>query len=210
MNASALTIEQSAREVPSERSYFGAILNRLDRAVLVVAAELQLHFVNDFALAIDARRDAIAIERRGLIFLSPSFQGRVLSFMRGGDARKKQCTKSFWAALPRSSGGRDYLLAIHPLEEGNERSGRERFLLEIHEPAGARAISPEALRNLFSLTSAEAIVAAGLFVNCDVNDLSQQLHVSTNTIRTHIRSIYAKCEVRSLPQLLQLIALSPR
>src|SRR5262245_1337921 len=200
MHAIAPLFDLTRSEVSDDPGYLGLILNRLDHAVLVVGSRLDIHFANDFALRVCARRDAIAIENHRLAFLSPAFQRRVMNLTRPTTLR---------AALPRSSGERDYLVAIHSFEAATEHPQQERFLVEIHEAVTA-PIAPDVLRELFGLTATEAIVASSLTGNCDVNELSRQLEVSTNTIRTHIRSIYAKCEVQSLPQLMQLFAICPR
>jgi DNA-binding CsgD family transcriptional regulator len=185
-----------------------AILDRLDRAIIVFDCNLYVHFVNQLAEEIAQRCDAIAIEQQKVVFLAALMQRRVEGFIRRA-AREDQNIASLRSSLPRSSGARDYLLAIHLLPNELKHSAAHRFLLEVHEPARTRPVSPGALRELFGLTPSEATVVAGLSANCDVSELSRQLGVSGNTVRTHIRAAYAKCEVHSLPQLLQLIALSP-
>ncbi|HYM36692.1 MAG TPA: LuxR C-terminal-related transcriptional regulator [Steroidobacteraceae bacterium] len=186
-----------------------AILDRLDRAIIVVDDELRADFANELARGIAQRRDAIAVEQQTVTFLAPLMQRRVQGFIQRAVTRESQRCISLRTSLPRSSGARDYLLAVHLLPNTSMHLVSHRFLVEIHEPTRTRTISTDTLRDLFGLTRAEAIVVSGLFANCDVNELSRQLGVSGNTVRTHIRAAYAKCEVHSLPQLLQLVALSP-
>lgn len=207
------TVVSLVAELPPaglDEENYCAILDRLDRAIIIADAELRPCFVNQLAEEIAQRRDAIAIEEQTVMFLAPHTQRRVEDFVRRVVLPESLCGVSLRSSLPRSSGARDYLLAIHLLPNASQHFLSHRFLIEIHEPARTRAVSPDTLRDLFGFTPAEAKVVSGLFATCDVNELSLQLGVSGNTIRTHLRAAYAKCEVHSLPQLLQLIALSPR
>jgi DNA-binding CsgD family transcriptional regulator len=52
------------------------------------------------------------------------------------------------------------------------------------------------IQGLFDLTAAEARVAAGLLEGASIQDLSRRHRVSTETIRTQVKSLLAKSGVR--------------
>jgi DNA-binding CsgD family transcriptional regulator len=49
-----------------------------------------------------------------------------------------------------------------------------------------------------------------LFAGCTVEQLTQRLRISQNTVRTHLKGVFKKCAVRSQAQLMRLLALGPR
>ena len=184
-----------------------AILDRLDHAVFVIDSSFAIHFVNDRARLLAHRTDAIAIEQQHLVFLAPLVRARLGEFVVRADdpENKRNCCR---CSVPRSSGERDYLLAAYRLKSAH--ADVELFSIEIYEPLDGFVVDRDVLRELFGLTAMEANVIAGLFATRNVRELSRRLGISGNTVRTHIRAAYAKCEVHSLSQLFQLIALSPR
>jgi DNA-binding CsgD family transcriptional regulator len=72
------------------------------------------------------------------------------------------------------------------------------FLPEIsHDTKRERAISHQVLRDLYGPTAAQAAVAALLFEGHSDDETAERLGLSINTVRSHLRHIFAKCEVRS-------------
>ena len=53
-------------------------------------------------------------------------------------------------------------------------------------------VSEEVMRKLFSLTVAEATLASLLVKGLTIDDAAEQLHVSRNTIRTQLQSVFSK------------------
>lgn len=73
----------------------------------------------------------------------------------------------------------------------------------------ARQISTPVLKQLYRLTQAEAATAAHLFAGNRPAQIAAQLKVSTNTVRSHMKRIFAKCAVNSQIELVRLFALGP-
>jgi len=70
------------------------------------------------------------------------------------------------------------------------------------------AVSPtsEQLRDFFDLSNAQARVVLALLEGNDVMTSAAKLHVSINTMRSHMRAIYAKMGVNNKSDLLRLLA----
>src|SRR5262252_1482886 len=85
---------------------FATILDRLDRAMTVVDADLQVYFANTRALEIAQRSDAIAVAEGRLSFVARPMQSRVCAFLqRAAFALANDShAASFRSPLPRSSG----------------------------------------------------------------------------------------------------------
>jgi DNA-binding CsgD family transcriptional regulator len=69
------------------------------------------------------------------------------------------------------------------------------------------AVSPSAeqLRDYYDLSNAQARVVLALLEGNDVMTAAAKLHISINTIRSHVRAIYAKLGVSSQSDLLRVL-----
>jgi DNA-binding CsgD family transcriptional regulator len=85
-----------------------------------------------------------------------------------------------------------------------------RFLVSLHQLPQHTRVSTDTLQALYGLTPSEARVAAHVVAAGSVDELSSQLDLSRNTVKSHLRRTFRKCEVRSLAQLTALIATGPR
>jgi len=52
-------------------------------------------------------------------------------------------------------------------------------------------------------------VARSLFAGRSVEETAKELDLSLNTVRTHLKQIFTKCEVNSQAELLHLLAMGP-
>jgi DNA-binding CsgD family transcriptional regulator len=93
---------------------------------------------------------------------------------------------------------------------GADRDLPPRFLVSLHRLPQHAQVSAETLRHLYGLTPSEARVAAHVVAAASVQELSDQLELSRNTVKTHLRRAFRKCEVNSLAQLTALVATGPR
>jgi DNA-binding CsgD family transcriptional regulator len=84
------------------------------------------------------------------------------------------------------------------------------FCIWVFDPGAHRALDGEMLRELHGLTVSEAAVTAALFRGLSIDEVATELGVTANTVKTHLKHIFQKCEVRSQAELLQMLALGPR
>jgi DNA-binding CsgD family transcriptional regulator len=83
-------------------------------------------------------------------------------------------------------------------------------LVSLHGQPGTAEVSAESLSGLYGLTAAEARVAAGALAARSILDLARRLALSPNTVKTHLKGVFRKCEVSSFAQLAALVATGPR
>ena len=57
---------------------------------------------------------------------------------------------------------------------------------------------------------AQADVARSLFAGHSVEETARLLGLSPNTVRTHLKQVFTKCEVNSQAELMHLLALGPQ
>jgi DNA-binding CsgD family transcriptional regulator len=79
----------------------------------------------------------------------------------------------------------------------------------IYATDGRRDISVELLQELYGLTRAQAEVARRLFAGRNVEQAARSLRLSPNTVRSHLKQIFTKCEVKSQAELMHLLAQGP-
>lgn len=112
--------------------------------------------------------------------------------------------------LDRSSGLPAYRVLMTRLALAAVPVAERVFLMMVFDPSTSHRIRAEVLIELYGLTRAEAAVAARLFEGAGVSAIAADTRHSANTVRTHLRAIFRKCQVSSQAQLLQLLALGPR
>ena len=66
------------------------------------------------------------------------------------------------------------------------------------------------LIELYGLTPAQADVARTLYAGFSVEETAARLQLSLNTVRTHLKHIFSKCDVQSQAELLHTLATGPR
>jgi DNA-binding CsgD family transcriptional regulator len=120
--------------------------------------------------------------------------------IRPGDVRVIAVNK------PRGSTRDDYRIIV---SRRNLRRSSDPIVVLVYEPHRRRNVSRALLRRLYGLTESEAVTAAHLFHGLRPRDAAAAMHVSLNTVRSHIKRIFAKCHVKSQVDLVRLLALGP-
>jgi DNA-binding CsgD family transcriptional regulator len=101
--------------------------------------------------------------------------------------------------------------SLEPLQRrhGDEASVST-HLVSLHRQPDVAEVSAESLSAMYGLTRSEARVAAAAIAAHSINDLAQRLGLSRNTVKTHLKRVFCKCEVGSFAQLAALVATGPR
>ncbi len=110
---------------------------------------------------------------------------------------------------PRISGGTPFLVVVSPLRDSNAElqpqfSGS---LIYIIDPDETAEFSIDGLSRIFGLSSAETKVCEALIHGGTVKIIADQRGVSPETVRSQVRSIYAKAGVSSRTGLIRLALL---
>ena len=111
-------------------------------------------------------------------------------------------------SVPKKSGLASYTLQFSALGEHSEfggGSGAFAAIIFIADGAQAVAIDPASVQSAYGLTPAEAKVAIALLEASSAQDVAEALGISTNTVNTHIRRIYAKFGVDTRARFVKLM-----
>ncbi len=187
------------------------VLDRLAEGTVVIDGAAQLLHANRRA------RELLALVRdmrepSGLLSFADARTQRTFQQALGRDAADEDGPAAARGFLVRDRHGATVARAwLEPLQRrGNGDDAPARFLVTLHHLPKDAQVAAETLESLYGLTPCEARVAAHVVAAASVQELSEQLGLSRNTVKTHLRRAFRKCEVGSLAQLAALVATGPR
>ncbi|MEE4380077.1 MAG: hypothetical protein V2J55_21530 [Candidatus Competibacteraceae bacterium] len=82
-------------------------------------------------------------------------------------------------------------------------------ILFISDPDEPDETIPELLQRMFGLTPAESRLTESLVRGCDLKQTQTDLHISENTARTHLKSVFRKTDTSNQAELVKLVVTSP-
>lgn len=77
------------------------------------------------------------------------------------------------------------------------------------DPAARVKLSPDRLSRLYSLSGAETRVVLALVATTDSAEAAAKCHISLHTLRSHLKSIFAKTETRNRAELIKRLLTGP-
>ncbi len=183
------------------------ILDRLDRGVILLDVRGKIVDANTEAVHVIRNCGGFALRAGKLGFTDAGLDAQLKRAISGGGPAQKG-GRAVFAARVRCRGNAPYRVVIRPVPPGADERDVAYFAL-LYAPNGLHAISIDALREVYGLTQAQARVARSLFAGRSVEETARALGLSANTVRTHLKQIFTKCEVNSQAELLHLLALGP-
>ena len=183
------------------------ILDRLDRGVMLLDAQGRIVDANSHALHVIRNCNGIRMRAGRLAFTDPELDERMQQAIAGqGPAQRGG--RAVLAARVRCKGGDPYRIVVRSVPADSDER-KVAFFALLYAPNGLNGISVEVLRQVYSLTPAQSAVARSLFAGRSVEETAHELDLSLNTVRTHLKQIFTKCEVNSQAELLHLLAMGP-
>ncbi|WP_141397850.1 helix-turn-helix transcriptional regulator [Novosphingobium sp. Chol11] len=157
----------------------------------------------------DARANAILKERDGLSLVGDRLTASSAADKRALDALLRAVADnelpSGAISLSRPSGRPALGLAINrpPASVGGGAIG---LVVSIRDSGAGLIQSVDALRDLYGLTGTEATLVGDLVNGGSVQETEERRGISHNTMRAHLRSIYAKVGVGRLSEMIHLVS----
>jgi DNA-binding CsgD family transcriptional regulator len=183
------------------------ILDRLDRGVLLLDAEGRIIDANSHAVHVIRNCSGIRVRSGRLSFADPILDQQLDDALSGPSAGARN-GRAVIAARVRCRGSEPYRVVIRAVPPDTDER-KVAFFVLVYAPNGQKGISIEVLREVYGLTPAQAQVARSLFAGRSVDETARALDLSLNTVRTHLKQIFTKCEVNSQAELLHLLAVGP-
>ncbi len=188
-------------------------LEAVRHGVIIVGSGCWVIILNSAAEAILSADDGVQI-RSGRIAATSMHAERELHcaihHALTEDGSKVRRGQSFTCERP--SGKRPYVIHVLPLHcAGTDETLRQATaLMLIIDPEHKPDAPVELLRRLYGLTNTEAQVAVRIGRGADLKQISDELVVSSTTVRTHLQHIFDKTDTHRQAELVQhLLAVSP-
>jgi DNA-binding CsgD family transcriptional regulator len=184
------------------------ILDRLDRGVILLDVKRRVQDANALARRVLGDGNGVAVRGGRFVFLDPALDQR-LSRLVSANGNGAPGPRRSMAAQVRFNRSPPYRVVVSPVPpELDER--HVSFVVLIYGPREWRDISIEVLCEVYGLTRGQADVARSLFAGQSVEETAAALDLSLNTVRTHLKHIFSRCEVSSQRELLHLLATGPQ
>jgi DNA-binding CsgD family transcriptional regulator len=173
-------------------------------------------YVNSTAATLLKRANGIALNFGRFLFsdlaVQSEFETAVRSMLQTNGSRTESADR-IDIPIKKSSESVPYELSVIAVRRPSDRALLPEgtgCLVLISDPTAKQSIAPQRLTRLYGLTSAEAKICEALLAVGSVNDAAEHLHITPNTVRSHLKSVYAKVGVANQAQLMQRLTLMAR
>lgn len=183
------------------------IFHRHSVPLLAIDSERHILFQNNAAQKLLKTRSCLK-QRAGLLQLQPASAQTTLENLIALDSARGTVPRVRGMRVPRIGALRDWLILVHPLVPAHAGTTQPRvsaYLLQIVGRIWPRDLLAPATMELFGLTPAEMAVVGELSRGSSIDGAAKSLTLSRETIRSHMKRIFRKCEVASKPELLALL-----
>ena len=209
----AMTLHTHLRGIEASCQWHAEVLDRLPIGVAMIGTRGGVLSLNARARAVLARNDGLQCGLGGLraslshesrrlhtLILHAVNTGLGLGLSAGGVVN-----------ISRLSGARAYQLVISPYHRAQAPSviDAPAATVFIFDPDARIPELREGLAQLYGLTDAESQLAALLAQGWSLAEAADQLNVTRNTLRTHLKSVFAKVGVHRQAELLHRIYSGP-
>jgi DNA-binding CsgD family transcriptional regulator len=177
-----------------------AALDRLAIGAVLLDAHGRVLILNETAETILKAKDGLAIERQTLTAAGPA---RDCLFEAVGRAFE---TSGALVVVPRPSGRRPFALSILPAGSAGGFFGLHAAAVFISDPERRNSSAAEAVRASYGLTPAESALCRKLSAGLSLQEIAERGAISITTVRSHLKSVFAKTGVQRQGELLQLLA----
>jgi DNA-binding CsgD family transcriptional regulator len=189
-----------------------AVLDKLERRVVIIDGEARLLFANASARALlDIGTPIMRVGDARVALATLDAQQRLNAYLAG---TRSQFAPAMTVRVGGNGCRRPCRIVVTPLSSPTlDKCHADRgslYAMFVHELDGQRTVSAQILREVYGLTAAEAQTAMLLFEGRSVREAADWACISVSTVRTHLKHIFVKCGVGSQIQLMRLLALGPR
>ncbi len=189
------------------------VLNRFAMGVIILNESGRIDFLNRSAEALLAKKDGLCRTSQGISAIDPSQSARLRTMILGArlTASRKGMGGGGSLSITRSSGSRPFSVLVAPLMPTSAAplSQLPRVALFITDPDAVQPTNLERLTAIFDLTPAESKMADQLVQGKSVAEAAEELGVTTQTARVHLKRIFEKTGTGRQSELMRLLLNSP-
>lgn len=188
-------------------------LDRIPLGFLVIDATGELLLLNRRAEGILSLNDGLTFGRNGLVAVRPEETNRLRRLIQGAisGASGKGLGSGGMMTIPRPSLRRPFQILVTPLRPSTSVLWPEAAAaaLFVSDPESQVEPSDKMIERLFGLTPAEARLAGSLMQGNSLEQSAEEFHLSLNTVRSQLKSVFDKTATRRQGELIRLLWSSP-
>lgn len=189
------------------------ILDNLNFGVVFLDELGRPGFYNRVAEQISERGDGLRLASNGLRAADGQSHSSLESIIRAcrRNLAPGETPAGGWVSIARQDSGPDYAVLAIPMPEANDLHlfSNPRVLVLISDPGQGREDLGGALKNLYGLTNGEVHVCLSLAAGHDTKGIADELAVSRDAVRFHLKNIFSKTGVKRQGELIRLILSLP-
>jgi len=201
----AALVERELSALRRRLALFSVYLDRHPYPFLLTDAHTRVVYANAAAAEIAALHDGLAITSGHLLLMSNGNQTSFLNALR--EVAAGQGAALYWLCAERPSRKPPYRLLLMPVPDSAEMASgfpAVASVLIIDTEPGPE-LDPTILRMLFGLTPTEARVTAKLGAGRSAEQIADEMGISLETVRTHIRRTLSKTGTGRQGELISLV-----
>jgi DNA-binding CsgD family transcriptional regulator len=182
-------------------------LDRYGEPLFVIDENRRLLFRNEAAQRVLRARKEFS-ERGGQLCVGSTHADAALqNIIAGADRPSARAARSPCRGirLARAGAARDWLLVVHPFRARSQKEPATIFFIQIIGRARPRGGLPVVLNDLFKLSAREIAVLSALLRTGTAHKAARRLVLSHETVRSHLKRIFRKCDVHSQAELMTLL-----
>ncbi len=197
-------------EIREERD---AILNRLPMGIIVLNESGTVKYANHAAEDIVRKKDGLYITPNGISAMVPGQSSKLRAMISGARsiANGEGVAGGGSLSISRSSSDRPLSVLVAPLMPTPvwALSQVPLVALYITDPDAVQPTSLERLASMFELTPAESRLAAQLLSGKSLGNAADELGITSETARVHLKRIFSKTNTCRQSELMRLLLSSP-
>ncbi|HEY1258025.1 MAG TPA: helix-turn-helix transcriptional regulator [Stellaceae bacterium] len=196
-------------DVADRRSPLERALDALNRGIMLVDRTARLVWANQAGDRILAANDGLTLSHGVVHGASPAITRAIASLAADAAARRRGPAA---IRAERPSLAEPYIVFAAPLGTAERwpAAGQAATVLVVTDPDAQAPADEALLAAIYELTPAEARVAVIAAAGQSLAEAARALHVTQNTVHTHLQRVFRKMGVRRLAKLAQLVAQLPR
>ncbi len=180
----------------------------LSVGIFLVSAHGKVLFMNAAAGSFVAKGGALAIDAAGLRAIRSDDTAKLRALIGGAaqTSRRRALSSGGVLRVAQPKGGSPLEVLVSPIHVGGSWSWGERSVAAVYvtDPGRSTLASVGTIRALYGLTATEARVFSALSRGVSGKRAAEELGISYNTLKTHLRHIFMKTDTRSQVELLRL------
>jgi DNA-binding CsgD family transcriptional regulator len=184
------------RALPPERPTFSAVLDCFDTGVVLLGEHGEIVHANAAIRALE-KLGVFALGQRSLVFTERRAAETFASRLSAREADEAPF-------VARDSSG-THAIVFRVIASSDGQIRRSGTIVLATDPDSRTVVDRRLFEIALGLSRAEAVVAVALLEGLDAKAVSARLHVSHETVRTHLKRIFEKTRTRRQAELLLVL-----